>query len=82
MCCYNTSLFAAPACTFGVLVVLTEADVQTTVFWIGAIGMAIGAVMFGLNTRKEADEHSRQLAVTLFFVPLIASALYVAMALG
>lgn len=79
-CCYTRAALQPPPARF--VFHDMEAIVQTTVFWVGAIGMALGAILFGLNTRKEADEHTRQLAVTLFFVPLIASALYVAMALG
>jgi sensory rhodopsin len=59
-----------------------EESLETTVFWVGVAGMAIGALLFGLNTRRETDEHTHQLSVTLFFVPLIAAALYLAMALG
>jgi bacteriorhodopsin len=54
----------------------------TTWNWIGVISMFIGVIIFGLNTRRATDEYSKQSYVTLFFVPLIALALYLMMALG
>lgn len=50
--------------------------------WIGVTAMFIGVVVFGLNTRRATDEYSHQSAVALFFVPLIALALYLIMAIG
>ncbi len=50
--------------------------------WIGVTGMFISVVVFGLNTRRATDEYSHQSAVGLFFVPLIALALYPIMAIG
>ena len=59
-----------------------QTDFQTTVYWIGFLGMAFGAVAFGLNTTRARDETAKQLSVTLFFVPLIAAVLYMCMAMG
>ena len=50
--------------------------------WIGAAGMAVGVVTFGLAVRGATNEYAKQSRTTLFFVPLIACVLYVAMAMG
>ena len=55
---------------------------EQTWYWIGVVGMAFGALLFGLNTRRQTDEYSHLSSVTLFFVPLIAFALYLAQAFG
>lgn len=57
-------------------------DMVTLWNWIGVTGMFIGVVVFGLNTRRSEDEYSHQSAVGLFFVPLIALALYLIMVVG
>ena len=61
---------------------LMQTGFQTGVYWIGCLAMAAGAIAFGLNTTRARDETAKQLSVTLFFVPLIASVLYLSMALG
>ena len=50
--------------------------------WIGTAGMAVGVVTFGLATRRAGSEYAKQSRVSLFFVPLIATALYLGMAMG
>lgn len=50
--------------------------------WVGVAGMAVGVVTFGLATRRAGSEYAKQSRVSLFFVPLIATALYLAMAMG
>jgi bacteriorhodopsin len=50
--------------------------------WVGATGMAVGVVVFGLATRRATNAYAKQSRVTLFFVPVIAAALYTAMGMG
>ncbi|MGL5793160.1 MAG: bacteriorhodopsin, partial [Waterburya sp.] len=49
---------------------------------IGVIGMAIGAIIFGFGARSAKKETWKILFTLNFFICLIASALYLAMALG
>jgi bacteriorhodopsin len=61
----------------------TPAEPAVTLWhWIGVAGMAVGVVAFGLATRRAESEYAKQSRVSLFFVPLIAMALYLAMAMG
>jgi bacteriorhodopsin len=50
--------------------------------WIGTAGMSVGVVAFGLATRRAGSEYAKQSRVSLFFVPLIATALYLGLAMG
>jgi bacteriorhodopsin len=49
---------------------------------IGVTGMAIGAIFFGFGARSAKTERWKILFTLNFFICLIASALYLAMALG
>jgi bacteriorhodopsin len=49
---------------------------------IGVVGMAIGAIFFGLGARSAKTEAWKILFTLNFFICLIASALYLSMALG
>ena len=50
--------------------------------WVGAAGMAAGVVAFGLAVNRATTAYSKQSRVTLFFVPVIAAALYTALGMG
>lgn len=50
--------------------------------WVGAAGMAVGVVVFGLATRRATNAYAKQSRVSLFFVPVIAAALYTALGMG
>ena len=54
----------------------------TLVNWLTTAAMSVGIVAFGLATRRAANEYAKQSLVTLFFVPLIATSLYLMMAMG
>lgn len=53
-----------------------------TWLWIGVIGMALGATFFGFGAHNAKSQRWRILFILNFFICLIASALYLAMALG
>lgn len=53
-----------------------------TWLWIGVIGMALGATFFGLGAHNAKKERWKILFTLNFFICLIASGLYLAMALG
>jgi bacteriorhodopsin len=53
-----------------------------TWLWLGVFGMAIGSTLFGIGSAKARDERWKILYTLNFFICLIASALYLAMALG
>ena len=55
-----------------------------TQFWLdlGVIGMTLGAVVFAFGARSAKTETWKMLFTLNFFICLIASALYIAMALG
>ncbi|MEI7714472.1 MAG: bacteriorhodopsin [Mycobacterium sp.] len=58
---------------------LVETSTQQTWLWIGAIGMALGAVaIFGLGGRGHGQHHR----ITSVFVCAIAACMYLLMALG
>jgi bacteriorhodopsin len=50
--------------------------------WIGAAGMAVGVVVFGLAVGRATSAYTKQSRVTLFFVPVIAATLYTALGMG
>jgi bacteriorhodopsin len=50
--------------------------------YIGVIGMALGAIIFGFGARSAKTETWKILFTLNFFICLIASSLYLAMALG
>jgi bacteriorhodopsin len=50
--------------------------------WIGAAGMAVGVLVFGLAVGRATNAYSKQSRVTLFFVPVIAASLYTALGMG
>ena len=50
--------------------------------WIGATGMAVGVIVFGLATGRATNAYSKQSRVTLFYVPVIAATLYTALGMG
>lgn len=50
--------------------------------WIGVIGMALGAIFFGLGAHNAKKERWRILFTLNFFICLIAAGLYLSMALG
>ena len=54
----------------------------TLINWLAAAAMSVGILTFGLATRRAANEYAKQSLVTLFFVPLIATSLYLMMAMG
>ncbi|MBD1869295.1 bacteriorhodopsin [Cyanobacteria bacterium FACHB-471] len=53
-----------------------------TWLWIGVTGMAVGAVFFGFGAHNARTERWKILYTLNFFICLIASVLYLAMALG
>jgi len=53
-----------------------------TWLWIGVIGMALGAVFFGLGAHNAKKERWRILFTLNFFICAIAAGLYLSMALG
>ena len=53
-----------------------------TWLWIGVIGMALGAVFFGLGAHNAKKERWRILFTLNFFICVIAAGLYLSMALG
>lgn len=53
-----------------------------TWLWIGVISMALGAAFFGFGAHKARTQGWQKLYTLSFFICLIASALYLAMALG
>jgi sensory rhodopsin len=53
-----------------------------TWLWIGVTGMALGAAFFGFGAHNARTERWKILYILNFFICLIASALYLAMALG
>jgi bacteriorhodopsin len=53
-----------------------------TWLWTGVVGMALGAIIFGFGARSAKTETWKILFTLNFFICLIASALYLAMALG
>lgn len=53
-----------------------------TWLWIGAIGMALGAAFFGLGAHNAKKERWKILFTLNFFICLIATGLYLSMALG
>ncbi|MBD0267806.1 MAG: bacteriorhodopsin [Cyanobacteria bacterium Co-bin8] len=53
-----------------------------TWLWIGVISMALGSVFFGFGAHNAKNEAWSRLYTLNFFICLIASALYLAMALG
>ncbi|MGL5807681.1 MAG: bacteriorhodopsin [Xenococcaceae cyanobacterium] len=53
-----------------------------TWLWTGVVGMALGAIIFGFGARSGQTETWKILFTLNFFICLIASALYLAMALG
>jgi bacteriorhodopsin len=58
-------------------------DPQVTLInWLATAAMSLGIVTFGWATRDVANEYAKQSLVTLFFVPLIATSLYLMMAMG
>lgn len=50
--------------------------------WLGVVGMALGATFFGLGAHNAKKERWRILFTLNFFICLIASGLYLSMALG
>jgi bacteriorhodopsin len=50
--------------------------------WLGVFCMAIGAIIFGIGAHKARSDRWKILYTLNFFICLIASALYLAMALG
>jgi bacteriorhodopsin len=50
--------------------------------WIGHIGMALGAIFFGFGAHNAKSRQWKILYILNFFICLIASSLYLAMALG
>ncbi|MBD2104538.1 bacteriorhodopsin [Leptolyngbya sp. FACHB-261] len=50
--------------------------------WIGVIGMASGSIFFGVGAHNAKKESWRAIFILNFFITAIASALYLAMALG
>jgi bacteriorhodopsin len=55
---------------------------ETLWHWFGAAGMAVGVVVFGLAIGKATTAYSKQSRVSLFFVPVIAAALYTGLGMG
>lgn len=53
-----------------------------TWLWIGVVGQACGAILFGIGTHNAKNERWRILFTLNFFICFIASGLYLAMALG
>lgn len=53
-----------------------------TWLWIGVISMALGSVFFGFGAHNAKNERWKILYTLNFFICLIASGLYLAMALG
>lgn len=53
-----------------------------TWLWIGVVGMAAGAIIFGTGANTARTPQWRTLFTLNFFICLIASGLYLAMALG
>lgn len=50
--------------------------------WLGVLGMALGALFFGFGAHQTQSERWKILYTLNFFICLIASVLYLAMALG
>ena len=76
---------ALPPVLLALLAPLAPSPAEPTVTlwnWIGTAGMAVGVVAFGLATRGAGSEYAKQSRVSLFFVPLIATALYLGLAMG
>jgi bacteriorhodopsin len=57
-------------------------DAETLWNWIGAAGMAVGIVTFGLAIGRATNAYSKQSRVSLFFVPVIAATLYTGLGMG
>lgn len=53
-----------------------------TWLWIGVVGQACGAMLFGIGAHNAKNERWRILFTLNFFICFIASGLYLAMALG
>ena len=53
-----------------------------TWLWTGVIGMTLGSIFFGLGAHNAKNERWKILYTLNFFICLIASGLYLAMALG
>lgn len=53
-----------------------------TWLWIGVIGMAFGSAVFGIGSHNAKNERWRIIFTLNFFICLIATGLYLAMALG